>query len=270
MNLLRLVRPLSLGSFAAGAAVLASCAVGPDYHRPSAPVPTAYKEAPAPTPGAPLWKPSSPKDASDRGAWWSIFEDPELDELERQVNLSNQNIKSYEAQYRQAVALLKEARSPLFPTLGVSASAQRGGGGGGTASTSSAIGSGAGGAPHTQFSLEPSVTWTPDIWGSVRRQVESRKANVQVSKADLANAQLSAQATLAADYFDLRAADTLKTLLQRSVAEYQRALEITRNQVQGGIATNGDLALAQAEVQGAEAQLIATRSRCSRGGSRPI
>jgi NodT family efflux transporter outer membrane factor (OMF) lipoprotein len=265
-------RILPAGLLAAGCLALAGCAVGPNYHRPSAPVPTAYKEAPVlpvPPPAVPpalpteiaTWKAASPEDTRDRGAWWSLFEDPTLDALEREVAISNQNVKEYEAQYRQALALLKEARSAFFPTLGVSASAQRGGGGGGAASTASAVGSGAGGSPHTQFVLEPSITWTPDLWGSVRRQVESRKANVQVNAADLANARLSAQATLAVDYFDLRASDSLKTLLERSVGEYQRALEITRNQLAAGTVTNGDLALAQAEVQGAEAQLIAVEQQ---------
>jgi NodT family efflux transporter outer membrane factor (OMF) lipoprotein len=249
-----------------GAAVAAStqvgCAVGPNYHRPSAPVPSAYKELP------PGWKVSTPKDERDRGDWWSIFNDPELDELERQVVISNQNVKQYEAEYAQAVALLKEARAQLFPTVAVNGGEQRagGGGGGGTTSVSSTVGGSGttsvsntvgGGHTHTQFSLEAAVSWQPDIWGSVRRQIESRKAGVQVSKADLANAQLSAQATLATDYFDLRASDSLRKLLAQAVSLDQRALEITQNQFDSGTATNGDVAAAQAAVQATQAQLIA-------------
>jgi NodT family efflux transporter outer membrane factor (OMF) lipoprotein len=240
---------------------LLSCAVGPNYHRPPTPVPAAYQEQPALPPEVAAWKPSSPQDSLDRGAWWSIYADPELDRLEREVNVSNQNVKQFEAQYREAMGLLKEAEAELFPTLSVTAGAQRGGGGGGTSSTASAVGSGPGGRATTQFRVEPSASWTPDLWGSIRRQIESRKANVQVSRADLANAQLAAQAALAADYFEMRTAEAAREILARSVKEYQRALEITRNQLQAGTASNGDLALAQAEVQGAEAQLVAVEQQ---------
>jgi len=235
-------------------AALLACKVGPDYRRPEAPVPAAYKELPA---DAPAWKPSSPQDAADRGNWWAVFNDPELDALERQVNVSNQNVKEFEAEYRQAAALLKEAQSQLFPIISVSGGVTRGGGGAGTTSTASTVGSGPGGIARTEFKLEPSISWQPDIWGSIRRQVESRKAGVQVSQADLANAQLSAQATLAADYFDLRAADSLRLLVRESVSEYGRALEITQNQLAAGTASNGDIAAAQAQLQSAQAQLVA-------------
>ena len=251
----------AVGAVVAAASMQVSCAVGPNYRRPSAPVPSAYKELP------PGWKVSTPKDERDRGDWWSIFSDPELDELERQVVISNQNVKQYEAEYAQAVALLKEAQAQLFPTVAVNGGEQRaGGGGGGTTSVSSTVGGSGttsvsntvgGGHTHTQFSLEAAVSWQPDIWGSVRRQIESRKAGVQVSRADLANAQLSAQATLATDYFDLRASDSLRKLLAQAVSLDQRALEITQNQLNSGTATNGDVAAAQAAVQATQAQLIA-------------
>jgi NodT family efflux transporter outer membrane factor (OMF) lipoprotein len=221
-------------------------------------VPPAYAEAVA---GAATWKPSSPQDALDRGAWWSVFADPDLDALERQVDISNQNVKEYEAEYRNAVALLHEAQAQLYPTLGISAGAQRGGGGGGTASVSSTVGSGAGGSTHTEFTLEAQASWTPDLWGSIRREVESRKAGVQVSKAQLANARLSAQATLATDYFDLRASDSLRTLLEKSVALDRRVVEITRNQFQSGILSNGDLAAAEAQLEASQAQLVAVEQQ---------
>jgi len=243
---------------AAAVLILSACKVGPNYHRPDAPVPQAYKEI---AENQPVWTPTSPQDTQDRGPWWSIFADPELDRLERQVNISNQNVKEYEAEYRQAVGLLREAQSQLFPVLGATAETQRGGGGGGTATTSSAVGSGPGGRATTQFRLEANVSWTPDIWGTVRRQIESRKAGVQVGKADLANAQLSAQATLATDYFDLRSADSLKTLLVQAVDLEQRALDITQNQFKGGTATNGDVAEAQALLKAQQAQLVAVEQQ---------
>jgi NodT family efflux transporter outer membrane factor (OMF) lipoprotein len=237
---------------AVGAAVtLGACAVGPNYHRPSAPVPSAYKELP------PGWKVSTPRDERDRGDWWAIFNDPELNELERQVNISNQNVKQFEAEYREAAAMLKQAEAQLYPTMAVSFGGQRGGGGGGTAAVSSAVGSGNGGSTHTEFTLEGLLSWQPDIWGTIRRQVESRKAGVQVSKANLANAQLSAQATLATDYFDLRAADSLRKLLTQAVSLNQRALEIAQNMFKSGTATNGDVAAAQAALEAAKAQLAA-------------
>ena len=235
----------------AGAAGLSACAVGPNYHRPSAPVPSAYKELP------PGWKVGAPKDDRDRGDWWAIFNDPELDTLERQVNVSNQNVKEFEAEYRGALALLSEAEAQLYPTATVSFGGQRGGGGGGTAAVSSAVGSGNGGSTHTEFTLEGLLSWQPDIWGTIRRQVESRKAGVQVSKANLANARLSAQATLATDYFDLRAADSLRKLLTQAVSLNQRALEITQNMFKSGTATNGDAAAAQAALEAVQAQLTA-------------
>jgi NodT family efflux transporter outer membrane factor (OMF) lipoprotein len=239
----------------AAALALAACAVGPNYHRPAAPVPNAYKELP------PGWKIASPQDEKRRGEWWAIFEDPELDRLERQVNISNQNVKQFEAQYREAVAMLKEAQAQLFPTITASFSGQRGGGGGGTAAVSSTVGSGAGGSTRTEFTLQGMATWQPDIWGTIRRQIESRKAGVQVSEANLANAELSAQATLATDYFDLRAADSLRALLERAVALDERALEITRNMSQSGTATNGDVAAAEASLEATQAQLIAVEQQ---------
>jgi NodT family efflux transporter outer membrane factor (OMF) lipoprotein len=246
------MRPRALiVAWCAVALMLPACKVGPNYRRPDAPVPSAYKELPA------GWKVGMPDDTADRGAWWSIFDDAELDGLERQINISNQNVKQFEAQYAQAAAMLRQAEAQLFPTLGVSFGGQRGGGGGGTAAVASAVGSGTGGSTHTEFTLEGALSWQPDLWGSIRRQVESRKAGVQVSQADLANAQLSAQATLATDYFDLRAADSLKDLLAKSLALDEKTLEITRHQLESGTATSGDLAAAQAALDTARAQLVA-------------
>jgi NodT family efflux transporter outer membrane factor (OMF) lipoprotein len=250
----KLLRTALSSSLVAASIALSACKVGPNYHKPDAPVPVAYKELP---PGAPVWKPSTPQDDKDRGIWWSIYNDPELDELEREVKVSNQNVKEFEAEYRDAVALLHEAQAMLFPTLSISGGGQRGGGGGGTAAVASAVGSGAGGTTHTEFTLEPSISWQPDLWGTIRRQIESRKAGVQMSEANLANALLSAQATLAADYFDLRASDSLRTLLAQSIDLDRRVVEITENEMKSGTATSGDLASAQAQLQAAQAQLIA-------------
>jgi NodT family efflux transporter outer membrane factor (OMF) lipoprotein len=238
----------------AGAALASSCAVGPDYHRPSAPAPVTFKELDG-------WKPTEPRDGIDRGAWWSIYDDEELDRLERQVALSNQNVKMYQAQYQQALALVREAQAQLFPTVGLSAGAQRGGGGGGSVSVASATGSAAGGRDANLFKLEANASWAPDIWGSIRRQIESQKAAAQVSAADLANARLDAQVQLATDYFDLRAADSLGGLLTAAAAGYQRTLDITRAQYEAGMAARSDVLTAEAQLQATKTQLIAVRQQ---------
>ena len=183
--------PLTLG-----AAVLAACAVGPDYHKPEANVPAAYKEQPQEG-----WKVGQPQQAGSDASWWSIYSDPALDGLERQVSVSNQTLKASEAAFRQAEAVVREAHAAFFPTLGISAGASRS-----RSSTS--------GLSENQFSLGGNAAWVPDVWGRIRRQVEGEVALAQVSAADLASARLSAQALLAQDYFELRIADELQRLLE--------------------------------------------------------
>ncbi len=236
---------------ALGAALLcAACTVGPDYQRPSAPVAAAYKEQKG-------WKPAAPSDAIPRGAWWAIYNDPLLDSLERQVNVSNQTVKEYEAAYRSAVALTHEAQGGLFPTLSVTPDVTRSNGGGVRSLGSGSSGSGFRGSsgPFTEYSLEGSASWVPDVWGRIRRQVESQAAAAQVNAADLANAQLSAQATLATDYFGLRYEDSLQRLLEQTVAAYRRALQITENQYKAGTISRADVVTAEAQLQGVVAQL---------------
>ena len=226
------------------------CAVGPDYHRPDVAPPPQYREIEG-------WKPIAPKDTIDRGAWWSMYGDPQLDELERQVYISNQNVKAFEAQYEQSLALVREARSQLFPAAGVSFSKTR------SQSSASGLGLSTGvagiGRPTDTYQLNATASWTLDIWGNIRRQLESQKAAAQVSAADLANALLSAQATLAVDYFGLRAADSLSDLLTESVAGYERTAEITENQYRYGTASRGDVMSARAQLEATRAQLIAVR-----------
>ena len=233
--------------------VLAGCMVGPDYQRPDAPTSPVFKELAG-------WKISQPADTVDKGAWWSVYHDPELDRLERMVEVSNQTVKQFEADYRNAVALVAEARASLFPTVSVSPGVTRGSGGGGGHGSSSLVtssGSSFGGSgPTTQYSITGTVSWVPDIWGSVRRQIESSTAFAQVGAANLANAKLSAQATLATDYFDLRAEDSLTRLLIETVAAYRRALEITQNQYRAGTTASIDYVTALAQLQSTQAELI--------------
>jgi NodT family efflux transporter outer membrane factor (OMF) lipoprotein len=236
--------------------LLAGCMVGPDYKRPDPPAaPVAFKELAG-------WKISQPADAVDKGAWWSIYHDPELDRLERMVEISNQTVKQSEAQYSNAVALVAQARAGLFPTVGLGADVTRSGSGStGTSSsglTSSARSSFSGSSRrNTQYSVSGTVSWDLDVWGRIRRQVESSTAAAQVSAADLANAKLSAQATLATDYFDLRAEDALAALLAQTVADDRRALQITENQYRAGTSSSIDYVTALAQLQSTEAQLVA-------------
>jgi NodT family efflux transporter outer membrane factor (OMF) lipoprotein len=232
--------PVSAALFSA--MFVAGCMVGPDYQRPTAPVPPAFKELSG-------WKLSQPSDDADKGAWWAIYHDPELDRLERMVEISNQTVKEYEAQYRNAVALVAEARANLFPTVGLTGGVTRSAG-----HSSAALGGG--GKSGTEYSVTGTVSWDLDVWGRVRRQVESSVAGVQVSAADLANAKLSAQATLATDYFDLRAEDALTQLLHETTDAYRHALQITENQYHAGTTSNADVVTARAQLQSTEAQLV--------------
>ena len=239
----------------AAAVLLIGCAVGPNYHRPSAPVPERYKE----TEG---WKPAEPREAASGTDWWSVYDDATLDQLEKQIDISNQTLKQSEANWRQAVALVSQARAGLFPTIGVMAGGTRAGGPG--ASPSSAANAAAGGIaapvsshPTNSFSLAGTASWSIDVWGKIRRQIESDVANAQMSEADLAAARLSAQATLATDYIELRVADELKRLLDQTVEAYQRSLDITENQYKVGVVAKTDVITAQTQLEGAQSQQIA-------------
>lgn len=227
------------------ALLLAGCKIGPDYRQPIAETPPAFKELGD-------WKPVSPADLADRGAWWSVFHDPVLDGLERRVEVSNQTLLANAAAYEQAVAVVAEARSQLFPTLSAAPSVTRSHG-----SSSSAGGSSGGSVTRTSYAAEASVSWAPDLWGRVRRTISGDVAAAQASAADLANAKLSAQATLAIDYFELRAADELKALLDNTVSDYRRSLQITTNQYNAGTAARSDVINAETQLQGAIASNIA-------------
>src|SRR5271168_4125292 len=153
---------------------LCGCTVGPDYERPDAPVPAAYKEAWKPGPIEKGWAPGCPAETIDRGHWWSIYHDPVLDGLERQIDVSNQNLKSAEAAFREAEATVAAARAQFFPTAALDASATRTRSSGNSAPTA-----GFGGGISNRFVTETSASWVPDLWGSVRRTVESDVAAAQ-------------------------------------------------------------------------------------------
>jgi NodT family efflux transporter outer membrane factor (OMF) lipoprotein len=215
------------------ALALSGCTVGPDYIRPAAIVPAKYKEAKG-------WKLGTPRDDFAKGEWWRLFHDPLLNTLEAQVAISNQTLKADEANYRQAQALIAEARAQLFPTLTVNPSLTRSSGSG------------------TILSAEANASWTIDLWGKVRRTIESQVAGAQVSAADLANATLSMQSTLATAYFELRETDSLHDLFADTVVQYQRSLDITQNQYTAGTAARSDVITAQALLLATQAQEINT------------
>jgi NodT family efflux transporter outer membrane factor (OMF) lipoprotein len=230
---------LGLGRGVIGAALaLGGCAViGPDYVKPAAIVPAQYKEVKG-------WKLAQPRDDYAKGAWWDAFHDPLLNTLEAPVSISNQTLKADEANYREAQALIAEARAQLFPTLTFNGAGERG--------------NTTGGAVLTALSLEANASWTPDIWGKVRRMIESQAAGAQASNADLANAKLSAQSSLATAYFELRETDSLHDLLDDTVKQYNRSLTITQNKKNAGTAAQSDVITAQALVLAAQAQEINT------------
>ncbi|HQT64631.1 MAG: RND transporter [Acidocella sp. 20-57-95] len=226
--------------------VLTGCMVGPDYHQPAMSVPAGYKEAPG-------WVQAQPADAAPKGPWWQVYNDAELNKLEPLVAVNNQTLAADYAAFEQAEAITDEVRGGLFPTIGLTSSATRAGNGGGGSSGS--IG-GASNGPKTSGTFEGSVSWSPDIWGKIRRQLEADRAAAQVSAADLANATLSEQALLATDYVDLRGSDSIIALLTQTVAAYQRSLQIAQNQFNAGVATPLDVITARTQLEGAQAQLI--------------
>ncbi len=234
---------------------LAACAVGPDYVPPAAPTPTTYKELKG-------WKVASPGDGPGRSDWWSFYRDPKLAFLIKQVEISNQTVAAAAAAYEQARAVIRQAQAALLPTLTGSYTFTRSMTG--PAATNTQAGGRVSGSPIylTTYSPQLSASWDLDIWGKVRRQVESNAAAAQATAADLDFAKLSQQAMLATAYFNLRAADSLRDLLDRTAKEYDKTLTITRNQYNAGYAsgtgccTIADVALAEALVLNTEAQAI--------------
>ena len=214
----------------------AACAVGPDYERPSVEIPAAYKEAGT-------WTPAAPKDEADRGAWWSIYHDTLLDELEKQVDISNQNLKSYEAAWRAAKAAVDESGASLFPTLSLDGSGTRSGKG----SPSTA---------KNAISSNASAAWDIDVWGRIRRGVEGDEASAEASAADLASARLSAQADLATNYFNLRIQDELIRTLNATVRADSEALKIAKNKYEAGLVAKTDVLSAETSLQTAQSSII--------------
>jgi NodT family efflux transporter outer membrane factor (OMF) lipoprotein len=230
-----------------GTLSLGGCMVGPDYKKPppaSAPTP-AYKEVEGVN-----FRPALPRDAIDRGPWWTIYGDPALDQLMAEVDVSNQTLKEDEASYRQAVALIRQTQSGLYPSVTYSGSGERVHGSGSSSSSTASNSTG-------QLSVGGVLSWEIDVWGSIRRTIESDSAAAQASAGTLAAARLSIQSSLATAYFSLRIADDALDLYRRSVAAYERSLTIVQNQVNAGTASRLDLAQAQTILEQTRALYVA-------------
>ncbi|KVQ68581.1 efflux transporter outer membrane subunit [Burkholderia territorii] len=245
----RALRPLSAAVAVATAVLLAGCAVGPDYHRPDTSIPAAFKEAPA------GWKVAQPADRADRGPWWTVYNDPQLDALIGKLNASNQTIAQSAAAYRQARALVAEARAAYFPTVGLTASGSRSRTGR-TSTSSSASSFGSSSSIGNSYSVGLDASWEPDLWGKVSRSVSAQRAGEAAAAADLANARLSQQALLAQTYFQLRTSDALQKLLDDTVKSYGESLRLTQNQYAQGVAARADVIQAQTQLQSAQAASI--------------
>ncbi len=263
--------------------------VGPDYRRARVETPSRFKEA-RPLPG---WEVASPANAAmPKGQWWMVYGDSVLDDLEDQVEVSNQSLKASEANYRQALALVDEARGQLFPVLGITPSVQRSGSGGtsinvgaggslaSTGSTtngtvpgsptgssgavtsttgSSGLGGngtsiGVGGSNRSTLTFQGSISWDVDLWGRIRRQIESQVSTAQADAAQIANARLSLQATLATDYFEMRSSDSLQKLLDSTVTVYRHNLQVVQNQTNAGTALPSNYYQALTQLQQTQAQ----------------
>src|SRR5258706_5794367 len=223
---------------------VSACSVGPDYRRPPVTTPASYKEAdPAAT--------AQSIDDVIKTKWWEMFGDPELNGLEEQVDLSNQTVAQAEARYRQARALVVSAPAAYYPTvtLGVGVTREQ-------SSPTVSPGPLKASPQFTEHTLPLDMAWEIDVWGRIRRTVESGEANAQASAADLAAAKLSAQAQLAQAYYQLRTFDAERQLLDESTVAFQKSVELTTNRYNSGIASRGDVLQAETQLKTTQAKAI--------------
>ena len=233
--------------------LLSACAIGPDYVRPTVEAPAAYKESNG-------WKRAQPNDADIRGAWWQAYADPLLDSLMAQVSISNQTLAQAEARYRQARALVQSARAGYYPTVGVSLSSTRSSARSRSGQSTQVLADGstatASSGSSTSSTLGLDANWEIDLWGRVQRTVVAQQAGAQASAGDLEATRLSAQAQLAQAYFSLCSIDSQQQLLQRTLADYQRSVQLTQNQYDAGIIAKSNLILAQTQLKTTQAQAL--------------
>ncbi len=260
------LRALCASALFAGVLIASTgCMVGPNYKRPSAPAPPAFKESPPPDfkdAQAQGWKQAEPGDAYFKGRWWEVYKDPDLNALEEQVAISNQNVAQLEATYRQAKAAVRVARAALFPTVNATPAITFSGSGNGSSavgSTGTIVAGAATSSPSSVrqfYNLPVDVSWEPDLWGAIRRNINAATDTAQATAGDVENAKLLYQSELASDYFELHGLDAEMDLLTQTVASYKDYLALTRNRFAGGIASDLDIAQAETQLYGAESSLI--------------
>jgi NodT family efflux transporter outer membrane factor (OMF) lipoprotein len=238
-----------LGISLLGLFLFKSCDKAPKYAKPSVATPAAYKEIPPDFfKETKDWKFAKPSDAAIRGKWWEMFNDTQLNGLEEQLNTANQNIALADANFRAARALVKESRSQYFPTVTTSPSIIASRQSSATRSNFSA------GRVNVNYTLPFDATWEPDFWGRIRNTVAASASEAQASAADLQNVRLSVEAELAFDYYQLRALDAEKRLLDTTIQAYQEQLELTRVRFQTGIVSDEDVAQAETQLKTTQAQ----------------
>ncbi|HYU53715.1 MAG TPA: efflux transporter outer membrane subunit, partial [Gemmatimonadaceae bacterium] len=226
-------------------AALEGCTVGPKYVKPSVPTTPAYKEGvPASDQGSEQWKPANPGDQKNRGKWWEVFGDPELDKLEEQVAMSNQDLKVFEARFREARAAIRFNRAAQFPTISTSPSASFVKNSDFSPSFPAKVREGEAGSFVVPFDLSYEI----DLWGRVRRSVAAAREEAQASASDYETAKLSLEAELAMDYFELRSADAQRKLLEDTVKAYTDNVRLTETRFKGGVAPRADVAQAQTQL----------------------
>lgn len=232
------------------AILLGACTIWPDFLKPEMPVPATFKES-GDTSNIGPWKNAEPADGLPSGKWWEVFGDTELNQLVEQVEISNQNIRVSEAQFRQAQALTRQYRSEYFPTITANASANRS-----KPASNNANLANYNPQINTTYRASLGATWEPDLWGRVRRLVEAGNAGADASMGDLEAAKLSAQAEVAQYYFQLRVADANRKLLDETVAAYEKTVQLTRNQYNVGVAARADVVIAETQLKSVRAQAV--------------
>jgi len=222
-----------------GVAALGACSmVGPAHERPAVATPVEYREAGA------LWKTAKPSDVIQRGDWWALYEDPQLNALAARVEGANQDVRQAEARVRQAQAVVRQALAQRYPFVS----------GGGTANRSRVVNNGPG--TSSSFELAVDASWEPDLWGRVRRTIEAGEARAQAQTADMESIRLAAIATLVQNYLALRVIDIQARLLDDTVAAFTRYLQLTRNRYDAGVAAKADVIQAEAQLRSTQAQRV--------------
>jgi NodT family efflux transporter outer membrane factor (OMF) lipoprotein len=232
-----------VATVALSAVALAGCTVGPKYVRPAVDTPVAYKET------GDEWKVAAPSDAVAKGAWWEIYQDPQLNALEDQLAAANQSLRAAQDQFAAARAVVRTYRAGFYPSASVSPSIAGVG-----QSQNKAIYANSGHQTYSDYQIPFDVAYEPDLWGRVRQTVAGARAQAQASAADLANVALSMHAELAIDYFDLRSMDSQRQLLDSTVSSYTEALKLTQSRYDGGLASGVDVAQAQTQLETTRAQ----------------